>query len=76
LDIPAGDAPEEEKRMLEERYCDPAVREPFIAALAMRDSMGAQMWSGLLDGIPGAYAAAQLGLKQVKEGKTIPLGDL
>jgi hypothetical protein len=32
-DFPAGDAPDEEKRALEERHCDPAVREPFIAAL-------------------------------------------
>jgi hypothetical protein len=32
-DIPAGDAPDEEKRALEARHCDPAVREPFIAAL-------------------------------------------
>ncbi len=33
-DHPAGDDPEEEKRKLEAQYCDPAVREPFIAALA------------------------------------------
>jgi hypothetical protein len=30
----------------------------------------------LLDGIPGAYETAQLGLEQVEEGKTIPLDDL
>jgi hypothetical protein len=36
-DIPAGDAPDEEKRALEARYCDPAVREPFIAALSWKD---------------------------------------
>jgi hypothetical protein len=39
VDIPAGDAPDEEKRVLEERHCDPAVREPFIAALAAHDSL-------------------------------------
>jgi hypothetical protein len=32
-DIPAGNAPDEEKRALEARYCDAEVREPFIAAL-------------------------------------------
>lgn len=35
-DYPAGEEPDAEKRTLEERYCDPAVREPFIAALARR----------------------------------------
>lgn len=30
---PAGDDPDAEKRALEERHCDPAIREPFIAAL-------------------------------------------
>jgi hypothetical protein len=30
----------------------------------------------LLDGIPGAYEQAQLGLKQAKEGRTIPLDEL
>jgi hypothetical protein len=33
-DIPAGPAPEAEKLQLEDEHCDPAVREPFIAALA------------------------------------------
>jgi riboflavin synthase alpha subunit len=33
-DIVAGNDPDADKRMLEERYCDPAVREPFIAALS------------------------------------------
>jgi hypothetical protein len=31
---PAGEEPDVEKRALEERHCDPTVREPFIAALA------------------------------------------
>jgi hypothetical protein len=35
-DYPAGEHPDAEKRALEERYCDPAIREPFIAALATR----------------------------------------
>jgi hypothetical protein len=30
----------------------------------------------LLDGIPGAYEQAQLGLKQAGEGQTIPLAEL
>ena len=30
----------------------------------------------LLDGIPGAYEQAQLGLKQAGEGRTIPLEEL
>jgi hypothetical protein len=33
-DYPAGEEPDAEKRALEEQHCDPAVREPFIAALA------------------------------------------
>jgi hypothetical protein len=33
-DIPAGDHPDREKRALEDDHCDPAMREPFIAALA------------------------------------------
>lgn len=32
-DYPAGGDPDVEKRALEEQYCDPTVREPFIAAL-------------------------------------------
>jgi hypothetical protein len=32
--------------------------------------------TALLDGIPGAYERAQLGLKQVAESKTIPLDAL
>ncbi len=35
-DYPAGDDPDKEKRTLEERHCDPAIREPFIAALSSR----------------------------------------
>jgi hypothetical protein len=34
-DYLAGADPDAEKRALEERYCDPAIREPFIAALAL-----------------------------------------
>ncbi|HSZ69704.1 MAG TPA: hypothetical protein VK756_05015 [Solirubrobacteraceae bacterium] len=33
-DYPAGEDPDAEKRALEQQHCDPAVREPFIAALA------------------------------------------
>jgi hypothetical protein len=33
-DYPAGEDPDAEKRSLEEQHCDPAIREPFIAALA------------------------------------------
>jgi phosphoglycolate phosphatase-like HAD superfamily hydrolase len=33
-DHPAGSDPDEEKRRLEAEYCDPDIREPFIAALA------------------------------------------
>src|ERR1700685_287813 len=32
--------------------------------------------TALLDGIPGAYEDAQLGLQQVTEGKTVPLDAL
>lgn len=34
-DFPVKDDPGGEKRRLEARFCDPAVREPFIAALAL-----------------------------------------
>jgi len=34
FDYPAGDDPDAEKRTLEERHCDSAIREPFIAALS------------------------------------------
>jgi len=30
----------------------------------------------LLDGIPGAFERAQIGLRQAKVGKTVPLDDL
>jgi predicted adenylyl cyclase CyaB len=33
-DIPAGAHPDSDKQALERRHCDPAIREPFIAALA------------------------------------------
>ena len=32
--------------------------------------------TALLDGIPGAYEDARLGLEQIREGKTIPLDEL
>jgi hypothetical protein len=35
-----------------------------------------RMITALLDGIPGAYEDAQLGLRQAKEGKTVPLDEL
>jgi orotate phosphoribosyltransferase len=40
-DFLAGEEPDDDKRALEEEYCDPAVREPFIAALATRSQGGA-----------------------------------
>jgi hypothetical protein len=33
-DFPAGKDPDADKAALEAQYCDPQVREPFIAALA------------------------------------------
>jgi len=38
-DFPAGDDPDEEKAALEASYCDPQVREPFIAALALASGL-------------------------------------
>ena len=32
--------------------------------------------TALLDGIPGAYERAQLGLEQAAQGKTIPMNEL
>lgn len=39
-DFPARDAPDDDKRALEERYCGRAVREPSINALAVRSRRG------------------------------------
>ena len=38
-DFPAGDDPDAEKATLEASYCDPQVREPFIAALALASGL-------------------------------------
>ena len=38
-DFPAGDDPDGEKAALEASYCDPQVREPFIAALALASGL-------------------------------------
>jgi hypothetical protein len=37
---------------------------------------GAAIITAVLDGIPGAYERAQLGQRQVDEGKSIPLDEL
>jgi hypothetical protein len=42
-DIPAGQHPDREKRALEHEHCDPAVREPLIAALAAREAEFARL---------------------------------
>jgi hypothetical protein len=39
-DHPAGEDPDAEKRVLEDQHCDPAIREPFIAALACMELSG------------------------------------
>lgn len=39
-DYLAGENPDADKRTLEAKHCDPAIREPFIAALARRASDG------------------------------------
>jgi hypothetical protein len=39
-DEPCEGDPDERKRALERRHCDPAVREPFIAALAAAQALG------------------------------------
>ena len=38
-DFPAGDDPDAEKTTLEASYCDPQVREPFIASLALASAL-------------------------------------
>jgi len=38
-DFPAGDDPDAEKAALEASYCDPQVREPFIASLALASGL-------------------------------------
>ena len=50
-----------------------------VAAIVIAVRGGYGLWIvalALLDGIPGAYERAQLGLKQVGEGLTIPLAEL
>jgi hypothetical protein len=37
-DHPAGEDPDADKQLLERQHCDPAIREPFIAALAATSS--------------------------------------
>jgi len=39
-DLPAGGRPDEEKRALEHEHCDPALREPFIAAISRHTRAG------------------------------------
>lgn len=41
-DVESDGEPEHEKRALEARWCDPAVREPFIAALTAQSGHGAR----------------------------------
>jgi hypothetical protein len=38
-DFPAGDDPDADKAVLEAGYCDPQVREPFIASLALASGL-------------------------------------
>jgi hypothetical protein len=38
IDYPAGSDPDADKRMLEQRHCDPSAREPLIAALTDLDT--------------------------------------
>jgi hypothetical protein len=38
-DFPAGEDPDADKAALEASYCDPQVREPFIASLALASSL-------------------------------------
>jgi hypothetical protein len=38
-DFPAGEDPDAEKAALEASYCDPRVREPFIASLALASGL-------------------------------------
>jgi hypothetical protein len=44
-DYPAGADPDGEKRRLEAENCDPAIREPFIAALSRSSGAGLRMRS-------------------------------
>lgn len=44
-DHPAGADPDGEKQKLEDENCDPAIREPFIAALARSSDVGLRMGS-------------------------------
>lgn len=43
-DYLVGNDPDMEKRALEEKYCDPTVREPFIAAVFFREWVFRSSW--------------------------------
>jgi hypothetical protein len=43
-DFPGSEKPDEDKRDLEAQHCNPAVREPFIAALATQPEGGVRGW--------------------------------
>jgi hypothetical protein len=45
-DFPAGEDPAAEKAALEARYCQPQIREPFIAALTLATHPSQQSPSG------------------------------
>lgn len=67
-DHAAGEHPDADKRALEAQHCDPAIREPFIAALASVSSLSSaaihdvEQHTSVRDGIQRVSASAEPGM--------------
>jgi hypothetical protein len=78
LDITLDDEPAEKLARLAERmHVQPGAIARSLLSSALDDAdPDAGSVVELLDGLPGAYERAQLGLKQAKAGETVSLDDL
>jgi hypothetical protein len=65
------------KRMAERAHVQEGTLARSLLSMAIEDTdPDARSVTALLDGIPGAYEQAQLGLRQTGEGEAIPLAEL
>jgi hypothetical protein len=78
LNITLDDEPAEKLQRLAERmHVQPGTVARSLLSRALDDAdPDARNVVELLDGLPGAYERAQLGLQQAKTGETVPLDDL
>ena len=64
-------------RLAERTHVQEGTLARSLLSIALEEAdLDARNVADLLDGIPGAYEQAQLGLKQAREGRTIPLAEL